>query len=147
MLGIFGILVLVAFGGSFIFKHKSKSTTSTTTSTSGSSTSKGNANVMVANNYNNGTYTATGTYTSPGGQEALNVTLTINSNLVIDSTVTTGANDSTSASYQNLFIASYKNQVIGKNLNDIKLSTVAGSSLTSQGFNDAVNQIEQQAKA
>ncbi len=143
MLGIFGALVLVAFGGSLVFKSKPNS--GSHSGSNGSSNS--NPNTMVANKYNNGTYTATGSYSSPGGQEALTLSLTLNNNVVVDSTVTTGANDSTSTSYQNLFIASYKDLIIGKSINNIKLSTVAGSSLTSQGFNDALSQIEQQAKA
>jgi hypothetical protein len=97
--------------------------------------------------YRDGTYSSTTSYTSPGGLENLHVSLTLASNTVTASTVTSGANDPTAASYQSIFISGYKQYVIGKKITDIHLKNVSGSSLTPQGFNDALKQIEHQAEA
>jgi uncharacterized protein YpmS len=58
-----------------------------------------------------------------------------------------GANDPEAREYQSMFISGYKQQVVGKRISDISLSRVSGSSLTSQGFNSAIQKIESQAKA
>jgi uncharacterized protein with FMN-binding domain len=97
--------------------------------------------------YKDGTYNATGHYDSPGGTEAVKVSLTINNDTVSAANVQSGANDPTALSYQTIFISGYKSFVVGKKINTIKLSNVSGSSLTSQGFNDALKQIENQAQA
>jgi len=102
---------------------------------------------VVSTGYKDGTYSATGQYFSPGGQESVRVDLTLTNDVVTASSVESGANDPTAESYQTSFISGYKAYVIGKKINTIKLSNVSGSSLTSQGFNDALKQIEQQAKA
>jgi hypothetical protein len=49
--------------------------------------------------------------------------------------------------YQGLFIANYKQYVIGKSIDSLNLSEVSGSSLTSSGFNAAVAEIKAQASA
>jgi uncharacterized protein with FMN-binding domain len=97
--------------------------------------------------YKDGTYGATGHYDSPGGTESVKVSLTLMSDKVSAATVNSGANDPTALSYQTIFISGYKPFVVGKKINTIKLSNVSGSSLTSQGFNDALRQIERQAQA
>lgn len=61
-------------------------------------------------------------------------------------TVTTVKADATAASYEKLFIGGIKAEVVGKKINDLKVSRVAGSSLTSQGFNAAVTKIKADAK-
>ncbi len=104
-------------------------------------------NTTTPSNYKDGTYTATGEYSSPGGDESINITVTLSNNIVTSTSAVSGANDPTAASYQSDFINGYKQYVVGKNINTIKLSNVAGSSLTPQGFDNALQQIEQQAKA
>lgn len=93
-----------------------------------------------------GTYTATGSYMSPGGLDHLGVTVTLKSDIVTDVSVTPKPGDGTSARYQAIFAANYKQYVVGKDITTLKLDKVSGSSLTGKGFNDAVAQIEAQAK-
>jgi uncharacterized protein with FMN-binding domain len=97
--------------------------------------------------YKDGTYTASGTYNSPGGFDSLGVSFTINNDIVVDSNVTSGANDPRSARYQNMFISGYKPYVIGKNIDTISLDRVSGSSLTPAAFNEALGQIKTEARA
>jgi hypothetical protein len=96
--------------------------------------------------YKNGSYSASGSYTSPDGTERLSVTITIADDVVADASATPGARDRTSAQYQQLFVNNFKPLVVGKNIDSVVLSRVSGSSLTSRGFNSALEQIKQQAK-
>jgi len=102
---------------------------------------------QTASVYTNGTYTATGSYMSPGGQEQLSVTLTLVNDIITAVSVTPGAYDRRSQNYQNMFISGYQQYVIGKNIADVNLGAISGSSLTPIGFNDALAQIKSQAKA
>lgn len=98
--------------------------------------------------YKDGTYTVDGNYQSPGGAEAIKVSLTIKNNAVVDSSVKPSVTtDDDAQEFQNDFINGYKTLVVGKNMNDIRVSRVSGSSLTSEGFNNALEQIKNQAKA
>jgi Tfp pilus assembly protein PilV len=102
---------------------------------------------MTASNYKDGTYTAVGHYTSPGGAEELGVTLTIAKGVVTDSTVEVKGTRPMTKAKQTEFSQNYKPQVEGKNIDEINLTKVAGSSLSPKGFNDAVEQIKSEAKA
>ena len=97
--------------------------------------------------YKDGTYSATGQYMSPGGLDKIAITLTLSNDIVTDVSATPEPGDNTSARYQDKFISSYKDYVVGRNIADINLTKVSGSSLTPKGFNDALAQIKAQAKA
>ncbi|MBC7564941.1 calcium-binding protein [Candidatus Saccharibacteria bacterium] len=97
--------------------------------------------------YRDGTYTSTGTYLSPGGQESLDLTVTLKDGIVVNSSIMQTADNGSSREYQSAFASSYKDQVVGKNVNRVSLSRVSGSSLTSNGFNDALDQVKKDAKA
>jgi uncharacterized protein with FMN-binding domain len=97
--------------------------------------------------YKDGTYSATGSYMSPGGYDQIAVTLTLKNDLIISVSATPEAGDNTSAKYQNKFISGYQQYVVGKNIANVNLTAVSGSSLTPKGFDDALAQIKSQAKA
>lgn len=99
-----------------------------------------------AGGYKNGSFTAIGTYTSPGAAEHITVSLTLENGIITASTVTPGAENPASKLYQDEFIQNYKQFVIGKNIADLQLSRVAGSSLTPKGFNEALEKIKAQAQ-
>ena len=101
----------------------------------------------TASIYKDGTYSATGVYVSPGGGDQIGVTLTLKNDIITDISVTPKPGDNTSARFESIFAANYKPMVLGKNIATVQLSKVSGSSLTSRGFNDALNQIKAQAKA
>jgi uncharacterized protein with FMN-binding domain len=100
-----------------------------------------------ASTYKNGTYTATGDYVSPGGNEHITVTVTLSSDKITAASVAPQPATSTSRQYQGMFASNFKQFVVGKDADEVSLSRVSGSSLTSRGFNDALDQIKQQAKA
>ncbi len=97
--------------------------------------------------YKNGTYTAVGHYYSPAGPESLNVSITLAGNTITDANIDPQAVNKKSVFMQDAFIAGYKAQVIGKNIDEVNLVNVSGSSLTPKGFNDALAQVKVQAAA
>jgi hypothetical protein len=52
-----------------------------------------------------------------------------------------------SQDYQSQFIGGIADAVVGKDIDQISVSRVAGSSLTSGGFNDAIETIKSEAAA
>lgn len=101
----------------------------------------------TAISYKDGTYSADGTYLTPDNEEKIGVTITLKDNLVTSAEVEEKGILATSKNFQEDFIANFKPMVIGKNINEIKLNKISGSSLTPKGFNDAINKIKEQAKA
>ncbi len=95
--------------------------------------------------YKDGTYSATGNYTSPAGAEHVPVTLTLTKDVVTDVSVSVTATNPKSKYMQQVFVDNYKTQVVGKNIASLSLGKISGSSLTPQGFNDAVTKIKAQA--
>jgi uncharacterized protein with FMN-binding domain len=96
--------------------------------------------------YKDGTYTAQGDYIVHIGPEHILVTVTLKKDHIIDSTVTSEAKFGISAHMQSVFIANYKQYVLGKDISSIHLGKISSSSLTPNGFNDALSKIESQAK-
>jgi len=97
--------------------------------------------------YQDGTYTATGSYTSPGGTEEVTITLTLTGDTITAATAEGGATKPPSSQYQGEFVDNFAALIIGKDVADVTLDKVAGSSLTSGGFNKAVETIKSQAQA
>jgi uncharacterized protein with FMN-binding domain len=142
---VIGILVIV-LAAYAVSNHKTTLASSRTTSKITQASPTASATASASDAYKDGTYSATGTYASPGGQEEIGVQLTIKNNTVTDSTLTEYA-DGESRQYQDMFASGYKSLVIGKKLDDVNLTVVSGSSLTSSGFNQAVSSIKSEAKA
>lgn len=140
-IGIVGLSSILVAISTLYPKNKALMNSSMTMSQSSQSLS-----VNQSVNYKNGSYMAKGSYFSPGGKEYVTVSIDISNNKIAQANVTSGANDPTAVSYQTLFIGNFKQYIIGKRIDSIKLRNVAGSSLTSQGFNKALTQIEAMAK-
>ena len=101
----------------------------------------------AATTYKDGTYTATGSYQSPGGTESVTITLTIAGDTITDASGQGGATRPPSSQYQGEFLDNFASQIVGKNIDEVSLSKVAGSSLTSGGFNEALQTIKSDARA
>jgi uncharacterized protein with FMN-binding domain len=121
------------------------STSSAPDSMMGSSMS--DSAMVPSKQYKDGTYSATGNYRSPAGAEMVDVTLTLKSGIVTDATFTGEAKGGRSQQMQSAFASGFKEDVVGKSIDSISLSVVNGSSLTPQGFMDAVQKIETEAAA
>ena len=100
-----------------------------------------------ASTYADGTYEATGGYTSPNGKEEIDVSITLAGDVITAVTVTPEATNPNSVNYQTQFADGISSVVVGKDIDEIDVSRVAGSSLTSGGFNAAVETIKGDAAA
>lgn len=100
--------------------------------------------VMMAD-YKDGTYSAEGDYTSPGGPEQVGLEVTLADGVITDAIFTPKAERPMSVNFQGQFASGYKEFVIGKKINEVHLTKVSGSSLTPQGFNDALDKIKAEA--
>lgn len=97
--------------------------------------------------YKDGNYSADGNYVSPNGTETVGVTLTLAGGAVSDVQITQHPSNPNTEKFQGEFAGGIKSQIVGKSLDEIKVSKVAGSSLTSGGFNQAVDKIKADAKS
>lgn len=115
--------------------------TSTAAPSSSSSTLVGSGST-----YKDGTYSADGTYVSPNGTETVGVQLTLASGTVTDVQITQHPSNPNTRKFQGEFAGGIAAQVVGKSIDELNVSKVAGSSLTSGGFNQAVEQIKSEAQ-
>lgn len=95
--------------------------------------------------YADGTYEEDGSYRSPGGEESITVSITLADDVVTGVTVTPHATSGNAKQFQTQFAGAIAGQVVGKPIDSLDVSRVAGSSLTSQGFNAAVEAIKADA--
>ena len=158
MLVTVAVLVLVVFivGTVVVTKKKTPIDSLASASTANNTSSITDTTVMpqstktnatTASLYKDGTYTVKGDYATPENNESITLTVTLKSGTVTDTTATVSASSRESKDYTSQFLGSYKSLVVGKAISGLKLSRVSGSSLTSQGFNTAVQQIKTQAQS
>lgn len=110
-----------------------------------SSAAAGTGTPATPGHYKDGTYSADGHYTSPNGEETVGVTLTLASGKISDVKIATHPTSANTQLFQNRFAGGIKDLVVGKSIDELDVSRVAGSSLTSGGFKDAVEAIKKQA--
>lgn len=95
--------------------------------------------------YVDGSYTASGSYSTPESIEQISVTVTLEGGVVTTVDVVGDPQTGDSARFQNMFIGGIAELVVGKPIDEISVRRVAGSSLTSGGFGQALGAIRQQA--
>ncbi|MFF1251301.1 hypothetical protein ACFVYC_02220 [Pseudarthrobacter sp. NPDC058329] len=96
--------------------------------------------------YKDGTYSADGNYVSPNGTETVGVELTLAAGTVTAVNITEHPSNPNTRKFQGEFAGGIASQIVGKNINELNVSKVAGSSLTSGGFNQAVELIKSEAQ-
>ncbi|RYJ03264.1 MAG: FMN-binding protein [Actinomycetales bacterium] len=102
----------------------------------------------VATTYTAGDYTAEGSYQSPAGQQSVEVEVTLEEDGTITAvTVTPQADGGNSEQFQKKFAGGIADEVVGTKIDDLNVSKVSGSSLTSGGFNAAIDEIKDEAAA
>lgn len=97
--------------------------------------------------YTDGTYTESVDYQAPSGTETVDVTLTLADGVITEVEVTGHATDPQAKQHQGEFADGIDGVVVGKNIDEIQVDKVGGSSLTSDGFNKAVDLIKADAAA
>jgi len=149
------VLVVIALlaGGVIVYSNKQGGQNTATTPASSiaaspaASTAPSTSGTISSSAYKDGTYSASSTYYVPHGSEDIKVTLTVKDGMVTDSSIANSEYDRESARYQQDFAYEYKSSVVGKPISSLQLNYVAGASDTTQGFNDALQQIKSEAKA
>jgi len=97
--------------------------------------------------FTDGTYEASGSYQAPSGTESVDVTVTLEGGVITDVVVVGTATDPEAKVHQGEFIDGIAGEVVGKPIDEIQVSKVSGSSLTSGGFNKAIEEIKAEAAA
>ncbi len=133
------LLLTAACGGS----DQSADATPTTSATSSGAATDGTS----TGTYVDGEYAGSGEYSNPGGQSSVKVELTLSGGKISDIVVTPEATNGTSKGFQAKFAGGIAGEVVGKSLDELNVTKVSGSSLTSQGFNQAIDQIKADARA
>lgn len=99
----------------------------------------------TASTYADGTYTAEGSYATPESVETIVVTVTLQDDIITSVDVSGDPQKRESEEYQGRFIGGIADVVVGQDIDQISVSRVAGSSLTSGGFNQAIDTIKSEA--
>ncbi|BFM26322.1 hypothetical protein [Microbacterium sp. che218] len=147
LLGVAGIVTLAGCSGGTSDAAAPAASEAAPTASSAPSTSAAADTSSTSGSYKDGTYEATGQYSTPESVETIDVTLTVAGDTVTAVEVTGDPQAAESKRYQGEFIGGIQSEVVGKKLDELSVSKVAGSSLTSGGFNKAVDTIKTEAKA
>lgn len=101
----------------------------------------------MAVKYKDGTYSAKGQYQNPSSLEEVDVTITLVDGKVTDATFAGTPDVPTTKLMQGKFSEGFEEEVVGRQIDEIALTVVNGSSLTPKGFMDALNKIKEEAKS
>ena len=93
-----------------------------------------------------GTYSVTGNY-GEHAASTMEVSLTLGDGTINDVTVTPTNTSAISQRYSKAFVKQIEDVIVGKELKDLKLDTVAGASWTTEAFNTALVNIRGDASA
>lgn len=138
------VLLLTAACGGEADGSTSGPNSSGETTTDAAEDSSGDA----ATTYTAGDYTAEGSYQTPGGQQSVEVEVTLEEDGTITAvTVTPQADGGNSEQFQTKFAGGIADEIVGTKIDDLNVSKVSGSSLTSGGFNAAIDEIKDDAAA
>lgn len=138
------LLLTAACGGSGDPADPAPTTSAPTTAPTATMSDDG---VSTTGNYRDGDYEAEANYVNPAGSSEVTVDLTLQAGTITAIEVTPGAENLTSRAYQKKFVGGIADKVVGKSIDEIKVSKVSGSSLTSRGFNKAIDEIKADASA
>ena len=96
-----------------------------------------------AGSYTDGRYRARGWYGN--GPSSIDVSVALADGRITDVDVTPRATNPTSLDFQQRFAQAVPEVVVGRPVDEVRVSRLAGSSGTPDGFNDAIRQIRSQA--
>lgn len=96
--------------------------------------------------FRNGDYTATGRYLTPGGNESILVSVQVRDGVVTSAAARTEASSPTARQFQDQFRVQIAAHAVARPLASLSVSVVASASLTTTGFNDALDRIRVEAE-
>lgn len=140
-------LLALGFAGIGLTAALAGCSTAPTDGSSGGSDNGVDPSADSTADYADGTYTATGDYISPAGPSQVTVEITLTDDEVTAVTVTPLSTNATAKGFQTQFANGIADVIVGRDVDTLEVSRVGGSSLTSGGFNDAIEQIKAEARA
>lgn len=143
-LALLGLIVIVAVAF-FVTQGNNPTSTGAMTTSTPAPTAQQTLGEEQQSKYQDGVYAVIGNYVSPGGPREIDVTLTLENGVITDAVFVGKATDATSKRFQGEFGDNYQAQVVGKNIDEVSVTKVAGSSLTPKGFTDALEKVKEQA--
>jgi uncharacterized protein with FMN-binding domain len=155
LIAIISVVAITVFGITLFTMNTNTAKTDLVTNTNSSQVSSTKLTSSLApssivvsktGSYKDGQYTTTQDYKVPGDTNSLQITLTLQNDLVTDVTAVNTIADKDSSKYDNNFKAAYKAAAVGKNLKDLNSIFISGASLTSGAFQKAIADIQNQAK-
>lgn len=96
--------------------------------------------------YKNGDYSTTENYDAPDGNQSIKVKTSLKDDIIADASIEPQATEKASKTIQENFAEKFKQYVVGKNIYELTLDKVAGASLTTNAFNQALKNIRSQAQ-
>jgi len=87
-------------------------------------------------------YSAIVNYFPEGKNESISVSLTLNSSIITEVTTVHSKNDGKSRMYQTAFESEIQPHVVGKDINTLNITRIAGASFTTDAFLQAVQKIK-----
>lgn len=146
-IGIAGISLMGTVAGCAPAAQSAAAPASAAQSAAASSTASSSGGAGGSSSgYKDGTYSADGNYVSPNGTETVGVELTLSGGTVSGVNITQHPSNPNTRKFQGEFAGGIAAQIVGKKLDELNVSKVAGSSLTSGGFNQAVEKIKSEAR-
>lgn len=127
----------------------SSGTSTSTSSGTGSSTSTTSpSTTSTTSSYKDGTYTASANYSVPHGyQNSINVSVTVKDGVISAASATHSSSDRESAEFIDSFNSSLSSKVVGQSLSGASFSRIGGASLTTDGFQAAIETVKNEAAA
>ncbi|MBW4040859.1 MAG: FMN-binding protein [Acidobacteria bacterium] len=113
--------------------------------TTGSGAAPAGGSSAASADLKDGSYTATGHYQSPAGDSMVAVTVTLKSGTITAVKVVPKTPNPTAQQYETQFASGVGAVAVGKKISGLQVGAVSGSSLTSQGFEKALAQIQSEA--
>lgn len=97
--------------------------------------------------YKPGQYEAEGSYQTPGGIMRVGVNITLAGDGTVEAVRVDPRGTGGSLALQARFAGGIANEIVGKKIDELNVTKVSGSSLTSGGFNAALETIKDEARA
>lgn len=144
--GLLGVAALAGCAPSPAASSDSAAPSSSAASAPASSAASASSGT-AAGGLKDGSYTAAGDYQSPGGLSSIDVTVTLKSGTITAVKVVPKASNGTARQYEAQFASGIGAVAVGKPIEGLQVGAVSGSSLTGQGFEKALQTIQQQAAA
>ncbi len=97
--------------------------------------------------YKDGQYTTSVSYQVPKHNNTISITVTLSNDTITNVSAKNSYSDRESSEYIDDFMSNLSSAIVSKKIDNAQLSKLAGASLTTEAYNNAITQIANQAKS